>query len=287
MKTRQAHRFPRTAVLSFAILAWVACAQGSGEQAEMTEEATYEGIEIIAHRGDSWNAPENTLVAVTSAWEKNTDAVEVDVYLTSDERVVALHDSTTERTGDADLHVNESTSEQLRQVDVGSWKSEEFAGEQIPYLEDIVASIPAGEKRLFIEIKGTAETVPYIKEIVEASGKQDQIVIIGFEQETVRESKQVMPEIPTYRLLSAPEDDDGNAEALPLDVVAIAQESNLDGLNVNYQGISQELVDECRRQGLGIYVWTVDETPDLEVMAELRVDGITTNRIDQAQAVLR
>lgn len=286
MKPRQAHRFPRTAVLSFAMLAWVACAQGSGEQAEMTEEATYEGIEIVAHRGDSWNAPENTLVAVTSAWEKNTDAVEVDVYLTSDERVVALHDRTTERTGDADLNVNESTSEQLREVDVGSWKSEEFAGEPIPYLEDIVASIPAGDKRLFIEIKYTAETVPYIKEIVEESGKQDQIVIIGFELETVRESKQVMPEIPTYWLLSAPEDDDGNPEALPLDVVAIAQESNLDGLNVNYQGISQELVDECRRQGLGIYVWTVNETPDLELMAGLAVDGITTDRIDQAQAVL-
>ncbi|MGH7574910.1 MAG: glycerophosphodiester phosphodiesterase [Longimicrobiales bacterium] len=252
----------------------------------MTDAAPYEDVEIIAHRGDSWYAPENTMASVTSAWAKGADAVEVDVYLTKDGRVVALHDRTTGRTGDNDLHVNESTSEQLRLVDVGSWKGEAFAGEGIPFLGEIVASVPFG-KRLFIEIKGTAETVPYIREIIEGSGKQDQIVVIGFELETVKESKAAMPDLPAYWLLSPPRDDQDSPLPLPMDVAATAEQNGLDGLNVNFRGISRELVDECRRLGLGIFVWTVNEVADLEAMAQLGVDGITTDRIDNAQATLR
>lgn len=275
-----------------------ACTQGSGAPApadendadapgaELSEAPAYEGVEIIAHRGDSWHAPENTMASVTSAWAKNTDAVEIDVYLTKDNRVVALHDRTTGRTGDIELHVNESTSEELRRVDVGSWKDEAFAGEPIPLLEDIVASIPRG-KRLFIEIKGTAETVPYISEIVEASGTRDQVAVIGFELDTVKASKAAMPDIPTYWLVSAPRDDEDNPQPIPVVAAATAKQNGLDGLNVNHQGISKELVDECRRLGLGIFVWTVNEVPDLTAMAHLGVDGITTDRIDNTQGVLR
>lgn len=268
----------------------MACTQNNQEdvsqEESVNEQTSEQDITIIAHRGDSWYAPENTLASVNSAWQKNADAVEVDVYLTADNRVVALHDQTTERTGDKILDVKESTAEDLRQVDVGSWKSEEFAGEQIPFLENIVETIPPGDKKVVIEIKGTGETIPQIKKIVEESGKEDQIVIIAFNFETITESKETMPNIPAYWLISAPRDDEGNPQPIDTENIATAKEHNLDGLNVNYQSISQELVDQCREQNMEIYVWTVNEISDLEKMAALGVDGITTDRIDNAHEVL-
>ncbi len=100
-------------------------------------------VEIIAHRGASFLAPENTMASVMLGWEKNAD-VEVDVYLTKDNRIVAIHDETTERTAGTDVNVAESTSDELRKLDVGSFKYEEYAGEQIPFLADIVETNPPG-----------------------------------------------------------------------------------------------------------------------------------------------
>ena len=80
-------------------------------------------VEIIAHRGASYLAPENTLASVKLGWQKDAD-VEVDVYLSKDNRIVVIHDSTTKRTsGGTDLKVSESDSQELRKLDVGSFKA--------------------------------------------------------------------------------------------------------------------------------------------------------------------
>lgn len=251
-------------------------------------QETNQHISIIAHRGDSWNTPENTLASVQSAWQKNADAVEVDVYLTADNRVMAIHDKTTERTGDKVLTISESTSEELRKIDAGSWKGEEFTGERIPFLEEIIESVPAGEKKLFIEIKGSAETLPsYVKDIIDKSGKADQMIIIAFDLDIITKSKQIMPNVPAYWLLSAPRDDEGNYQPIDTKHIATAKKHNLDGLDINYRGISQKLVDEIRQENMGIYVWTVNEPSDIKRMAAFGVDGITTDRIQNAQQVLR
>src|SRR5699024_1189756 len=121
-------------------------------------------IEIIAHRGDSHSKPENTMAAVHSAWQKEANAVEIDVYLTTDKKIVAIHDKTTKRTGDKNLSVTKSSAQELRTVDVGSFKGEDFAGEKIPFLKEIVESVPSN-KRLFIEIKDSERIVPYVKDI--------------------------------------------------------------------------------------------------------------------------
>ena len=266
----------------FSLLTIASC---DSNKEDSSDNHGYDAIEIIAHRGDSYYTPENTMAAVNSAWEKNADAVEVDVYLTGDNRVVAIHDKTTGRTGDIDLEVKASSSQELLNVDVGSFKGSEFKDERIPFLEDIVASIPAG-KKLFIEIKDTDGVVPYIKEIVEDSGKEDQVVVIAFNFDTATASKETMPDVPVYWLHSAPRDDEGNALPVPLDVIATAKEHKLDGVDINYRGITKEFVEECRKLGQKVYVWTVNDTLDIRSMADLGVDGITTDRIDNAQKVL-
>ena len=98
-------------------------------------------VEIIAHRGDSYHAPENTMASFRLGWEKRAN-VELDVYLSKDNRMVVIHDASTKRTAGVDLKVKEARADQLRALDVGSFKSKKYAGERIPFLADAVHAIP-------------------------------------------------------------------------------------------------------------------------------------------------
>src|ERR1700677_2285230 len=93
------------------------------------------GAEIIAHRGASYDVPENTLAAFNLAWKEEADAVELDIYLTKDGKIVAIHDETTKRTTGVALNVADSTLAELQQLDAGAWKNAVWKGEQIPSLE--------------------------------------------------------------------------------------------------------------------------------------------------------
>ena len=101
-------------------------------------------VEIIAHRGASYLAPENTMASVMLAWEKGVDA-EVDVHLSKDNQIIVIHDSTTKRTGQTDLTVKETEYQHLSKLDVGTFKSEKYSGEPIPLLSDILKTIPPTE----------------------------------------------------------------------------------------------------------------------------------------------
>jgi len=235
-------------------------------------------MEIIAHRGASYLAPENTVASARLAWEKNADAVEVDVYLTTDQRVVVIHDRTTKRTGGEELEVANCTAEQLRRLDVGSFKDASFAGERIPVLEEIVETVPAG-KKLFVEIKCGPEVLPALEKIFIESGKRSQIVIIGVGLETVTASKQLMPDIPTYWLVGTKKDEQTEAW-IPHDKTLADQAvaAGLDGLNVHYAGITKEFAKSVRDAGLGLYVWTVNDVAEAARLVRIGVDGITTDR---------
>lgn len=269
-------------LLIFGIIILSSC---NSEEGTADQEIDGHQIEIVAHRGDSHTAPENTMASVESAWQKDADAVEVDVYLSADERVVALHDKTTKRTGDKDLPVTETDSKELRTVDVGSFKGEEFAGEQIPFLEDIIASVP-DQKRLFIEIKDEEHIVPYVKEIIQQSGKEGQMVIISFNLDVVKASKEQMPDVPVYWLLSTQRDATGNHQPIDSALLDTVQQYNLDGLDVRFQGVTPELVEASHKAGFKLYVWTVNDSTDISAIARQGVDGITTDRIIRTQNVL-
>ena len=116
--------------------------------------ATAHGQEIVAHRGASFDAPENTLSAFRLAWQQKADVVEGDFYLTKDKHIVCIHDKTTKRVApkQATLTIAKSTLAELSALDVGSWKHPRFANERIPVLEEVLATVPKG-KRIFVEIK--------------------------------------------------------------------------------------------------------------------------------------
>lgn len=233
-------------------------------------------VEIIAHRGASYLAPENTMASVMLAWEKGADA-EVDVHLSRDNRILVIHDTTTKRTGQIELTVKETDYRPLRTLDVGSFKSEKYAGEQIPFLADIIDTIPPGRK-LYVEIKCGKEVLPLLEKLITESGKMSQIVIIGFDLETVTMSKKLI-NVPTY-WLKGTEKEKETEQWIPhkSELVQIAKNHGLDGLDVHYAGVTKELVDAAKASGQKLYVWTVDDPQEAIQLVDMGVAGITTNR---------
>ena len=233
-------------------------------------------MEIIGHRGASYLAPENTMASVMLGWEEGGN-VEVDIYLTTDNRIVVIHDGTTKRTGGTDLKVAEATSDELRKLDVGSFKSPQYAGEKIPFLDDVLASIPPGRK-LYVEIKCKVEVLPYLHELLKQSGKMSQVVIIGFDLDTVTESRKLI-HVPTYWLRST-EKVKETEEWIPHDpnLVQTVKDRGLDGLDVHFAGVTEEFARAVRASGQKLYIWTVDDPNEARRLADLGVDGITTNR---------
>jgi len=166
----------------------------------------------------------------------------------------------------------------LRKLDVGRFKSDNFAGEKIPFLEEVLETIPP-RKKLYVEIKSGPETVPFLEQAIHASGKQAQIVIIGFDLDTVALAKEHMPLIPVY-WLKGTEKGKVSRKYIPHDasLIQTARDKDLDGLDVHFAGVTEEFARAVRAAGLGLYVWTVDDPAEARRLAGLNVDGITTNR---------
>jgi len=235
-------------------------------------------VQIIAHRGASYLAPENTNAAARLAWKLNADAVEVDVYLSKDNRIVVIHDHTTKRTSGVDLKVAQATAKELRKLDVGSFKSKKYAGEKIPFLEEIIATVPP-KKKLYVEVKCGPEILPYLEQVIEQSGKKKQIVIISFNLEVVTRTKKVMPKLPAYWLIGTKKDKQ-TKKLLPHDPqwLQTARERGIDGLNVHYAGVTKDFMKAVQNSKQELYVWTVDDPQEAKRLIELGIKGITTNR---------
>jgi glycerophosphoryl diester phosphodiesterase len=236
-------------------------------------------VEIIAHRGASHDAPENTVASFRLGWEQQADADELDIYLTRDGQVVVIHDANTKRTTGVDKKVAEASLDELRALDSGSLKGAQWAGEKIPTLAEALVTIPDG-KRMFIEIKGGDEVLPALEKVLKESGKKsEQLVIIGFGYETMKKARQLLPQAPIYWLASSQEE---KTTGEPPDIemlIAKVKEAGLDGLDLHYKfPIDADFVAKVKSVGLKLYVWTVDDPLVAKKLVQAGVDGITTDR---------
>ncbi len=236
-----------------------------------------EEAELIAHRGASHTAPENTLAAIEQAWQEQADAVEVDVRLTLDSQVVLIHDKTTARTTPRNLVVARTPYDTLVLLDAGSWKSEEFREERIPLLEEALQVVPEG-KRIFIEIKSGPTTVEPLREVIQKQKASSQVVIIGFDLETMRLAKQSMPDIPVYL------DHSGNLSKNFLNKV---READLDGLDLHHRLVNEASARRILDQGLDLLAWTVNDPQEAARLLKCGVKGITTDRPGYLRKILQ
>jgi glycerophosphoryl diester phosphodiesterase len=235
-------------------------------------------MEIIAHRGASFDAPENTLSAIKLAWKQGADAVEVDVHLSRDGRVVVIHDANTRKTGRSRRNVRDQTWAELQKLDVGSWKATQFTGERIPDLDHALATIPHG-KRFFIEVKCNGGFVEGAAETLRKHSDK-QIVVIGFSLETVKRVKATFPQLEVCWIVEFKRRLRARGwTPSPAAVIEEARAAGLDGLDCGARGpITKEFVQSANDAGLRVYVWTVDSVRRARQLREAGIDGITTNR---------
>jgi len=245
-------------------------------------------VEIIAHRGASYDAPENTLASVNLGWQRGADAVEVDVYLSKDGKIVALHDKNTKRTTGHNGLVHELTWDQLRKLDAGSWKNKKYQDEPIPLLSQILETIPKG-KYLVIEIKCGPEIIePLARLLKRTRTAPANTSIISFSYEVVAAAKKRFPQRRVYYLSAIKLN--GKTQKLEPSVASLikkAADVRLDGLSLGFSGKIDEprlmrYVGQMRKETTlakqGFYVWTINDLRRATKLAQAGVDGITTDR---------
>jgi len=240
---------------------------------------------IVAHRGASQEAPENTLPAFRLAWEQGADAIEGDFHLSKDGVIVCIHDSRTKKRADRDLIVSESTLKELKTLDVGAKFGAEFKGTSIPTLAEVFATVPPG-KTIYVEIKCGPEVIPVLLDEIEKSGLSTrQVVVIAFKEAVVRQLKATAPEFKAFWLCSFKKNKFGQLRPSADAVLATLAGSRADGLSSNTR-IPKGLIDAVERAGYEWHVWTVNDPATAKQMQALGARSITTDAPAEIRAAL-
>ncbi len=226
---------------------------------------------VIAHRGSSLAAPENTIAAFQLAIDEYSDAVEFDVHMTSDGVPIVIHDFTLGRTTNVSGNplVRDTSYEHIRGLDAGSWFSEDFAGEHVPTLEETVLMIE-NQAVIYLELKiHDSDLNQYVVDMLAEHDLTDNTVLMSFNQSALREIKRLEPELETLLLLST-----FFGDIQPL--------LNLDyvdhyGIEANFLFRNEGYIDRIQQAGKYVHVWTVNDAPRMQRATELGVDGIITD----------
>lgn len=239
-------------------------------------------MKIIAHRGESYDAPENSLSSINLAWERGVKFVEIDVHLSGDNEVVVIHDKHTGRVGDKKLHVKDSELSELRSVDIGKKKSIKFIDERVPTLIEILATVPS-EAQIIIEIKCGKEIISPLLQILKSSKLSNpQIEIIAFNFDVITEVKK---QASFYKALWLLDLDYYLPYWLirvdPNKIIDKVIKHQLDGVNVwAGKSLNRSFINAFKKKGLLVYVWTVNDLQKAQIMIDYGVDAITTDRAE-------
>ena len=241
---------------------------------------------LIAHRGESFDAPENTLPAYRTAVERGF-GFECDVYLSKDGRIFTSHDSDLRRTtGGANTNMCEDVSwAELEKVDVGNWgkwRNSGFKGTRPALIEEVLALARNG-RWMFVEVKTGQEIVPYIKDVFAAQTKAtpQNALFISFNEETCKVLKAQMPEYKVFKLTVArPKDANGKRFAItPEYVIAQCRELGVDGIDAQYDEeiVTADFVKAVRDAGFEFHVWCVDNFAETISAFSRGIQSVTTN----------
>lgn len=243
-----------------------------------------DGPAVVAHRGSSGMAPENTAAAIGLAIDQGADAVEIDVQRTRDGRLVSFHDCTLERTTNAEevypdrdsYRVSDFTWAQLRRLDAGSWFHEDYAGERIITVDEVISRVD-GETGLLAEISpcahddglaaGLAALLRDRPRYLRQALASHQLAVQSFKTDDARAFHRLMPRVPVGVLTA-----ERPTGAELRDLAGWA-----DQVNPRYTVTDRELVDRIHGLGMDVKVWTVDEPDVMRTMAGLGVDALITD----------
>ncbi|MCF8001740.1 MAG: glycerophosphodiester phosphodiesterase [Halanaerobiales bacterium] len=237
------------------------------------------GINIIAHRGSSKAAPENTKSAFKQAIKDQADGIELDVHLTADNQVIVIHDPTIDRTSKGKGFIKNFKLNELKQYEFGSFFDEKFKNEKILTLTEALEIIK-NLSFINIEIKKGYNINQGIEEEVlksiEKINLKNEIIISSFNHESLKMIKNIRNDIKIapllYARLNKPWDYAINLSA--------------EYLHLYYKLVNKEIIEKCHQHGIKVNVFTVDEKYDLNKMINYEVDGIITNYPIRARDLL-
>ena len=244
--------------------------------------------QVLAHRGASGWAPETTLAAYRLALEMKVDYLELDVHMTKDGEIVAIHDTTVDRTTGGKGAVGDFTLDQIKQLDAGSWFNKahpdrarpEFAGQKIPTLQEVIDLARNTSAGLYIETKNPELYPPSFEakllEIIRLNSFEKRVMIQSFNALSVQKAKKLDASIPTALLIENIADD-------PVDAVLAAGANEL---AIHFKLLTPAILGKAQEKGLSVAVWTVDEVEDLKRMIWLGVERIITNYPDRLNRIL-
>ena len=232
---------------------------------------------VVAHRGASAEAPENTLAAYRAALARGAAAAECDVRLSDDGAVVVIHDPTLGRTTTGTGPVATRTLAELRSLDAGVWKSPVFAGERIPELGEVL-DLVHGRMTLFVDLKAGDDLEMQVARIV---GGRTDVVAIAFDRQRLVRIRSLLPRVPAMLLVRRRPDDS------PESLVEAATSAHATLLGVERGGMDRQLIEVAHNAGLGVFVWTVNDPREARDLGTLGVDGIITDRPGVIAAALR
>ena len=270
-----------------------------GAVAEAVGPAFSQGKNIVnvAHRGASGYAPEHTMESYRLGEKLKGDFIEIDLQMTKDGDLIAMHDEKVDRTTDGTGWVKDMTLKEIKQLDAGSWFNEKYpeyakanyAGLQVPTLEEVFQEF-GRTSSYYIETK-TPDTYPGMEEklldilkeykMIDKKGRTRNILIQSFSKESLLKVHSLAPSLPLVQLFSYP----AQAEITAEEVKAIKEYAI--GVGPNYTRIDEKYVHTVRAQGLEIHPYTVNSKEDMQRLLEWGVTGVFTNYPDLFHEVIR
>lgn len=234
---------------------------------------------IIAHRGASTRAPENTLAAFAFAWEEGADAIEGDFHLTRDREIVCHHDPATGQIFEGNYSIRSFGLKELQTLALKTKALPEIAPLHIPSLAEFLRSVPA-HREAFLELKTGPEIVPFLlKGIASGATRSDQLTLIAFSSKTVRAVRALAPAMKVNWLVSL--EPRGLFRRVPesAQIVARAKCLGVHGVGLSAsQIVDASFLAPFYEAGLSVHIWTVDDPDEARRYATLGVGSITTNR---------
>ncbi len=230
---------------------------------------------ILAHRGDSGSAPENTLASFKKAVDKGVDGVEFDVHLTADGVPIVIHDETVNRTTKSEGRVAELSLKEATKMDAGSHYSSEFSHEKIPSLKDVL-EIVSGMKIINIELKNNRENYPNIEqkviELTKDMGVFPKTIFSSFNHYSMINVKKISSDAKVGVLY----------KAWLYEPWKYARRLGIQNIHPHFRAINKNIVKKCKDNGINVNVYGANDKDKIEYLIKLGVDMIICDFPDES-----
>ena len=247
-------------------------------------------LPVVAHRGFSYEYPENTVASALGAIKAKAEGCEFDVYVSRDGTVFVMHDGTFNRTTDVKTEIvdgkpkpvrlNELSFEEIRKLDAGSWKNAKFAGEKVPSLDEMLAALKESKCWPVIEIKqGGIEQ--QVIDAVKKAKMEDRAVIIAFSKDVVKKVRELAPTIPVAWLWGD-KWEKSDTELVEF-LIAAANEIDTNLLDLAHTHMNANVVKGLNDAGITVWSWTINDPVRMAELRKAGVVSITTDRPDIAR----